>query len=198
MPDEHSEADIQGEKQHVFDETYDTEVLADRKEVEVVIVDDHCDEKVHKDGKEVNVLVLDGTKRWHLRLRKKVVWPIKRIIVAVRKKTCDEATRIDKDQIVMNLSPSMEILKHKYIIVKNLVVPTLIQIGEVIFNEVPSNLFILGLQEFYILVKSTNNKYQRIGRHERRRSIQGTWILVSLGVWCRSTHKKHLGQFLCI
>ena len=111
----------------------------------MVIVDEPCDEKVDKDGKEVDVLVLDGTKRWHLRLRKKMVWSIKRIIVAVRKKTCDEATRIDKDQIVMNLSPSMEILKHKDIIAKNLVVPTLIQIGEVIFNEVPSNPFIVGL-----------------------------------------------------
>ena len=121
IPNEHSDVDIQGEKQHVFDETYFTKVLEDRKELEVVIVDEPCDEKVDNDGKEVDVLVLDGTKRWHLRLRKKVVWPIKRIIVAARKKTCDEAMRIDKDQIVMNLSPSMEILQHKDILTKNLV-----------------------------------------------------------------------------
>ena len=77
------------------------------------MVDEHCDERVHKDGKEMDVMVLDGTKKWHLKLRKKVVWPIKRMIVAARKKTCDEAMRIDKDQIVINLSPNMQRLQHK-------------------------------------------------------------------------------------
>ena len=75
----------------------------------MVIVDEPCDEKVHKDGKEVDVLVLDGTKKRHLKLRKKVVWPIKRVIVAARKKICDEAKRIEEAPIVINLSPSMEI-----------------------------------------------------------------------------------------
>ena len=87
-----------------FDETYDAKVLEDRKEVEMV--DENCDEMVHK---ELDVMVLNATKKWHLKLRKKVVWPIKRILAA-RKKTCDEAKRIEKAPIVMNLSPSMEIL----------------------------------------------------------------------------------------
>ena len=72
VPDEQSDVDIQGEKQHVYYETYDTEVLEDRKEVEVVIAEP-CDERVHKDRKEMDVMVLDGTKRWHLKLRNKVV-----------------------------------------------------------------------------------------------------------------------------
>ena len=50
----------------------------------------------------------------------------------------------------MNLSPSMEILQHKDITTKDAVVPTLTKIGEVIFNEVPCNPFIIGLQEFYL------------------------------------------------
>ena len=50
----------------------------------------------------------------------------------------------------MNLSPNMEILQHKNITTKDVVVPTVTQIGEVIFNEVPSNPFIVGLQEFYL------------------------------------------------
>ena len=58
VPDEQSDADIQGEKQHVFDETYDIEVLEDRKEVE--IVDEHCDETVHK---EMDVMVHNATKK---------------------------------------------------------------------------------------------------------------------------------------
>ena len=88
-------------QQIVVDEPYDKKVLEDRKEVEVIVVDEPCDEKVHKDGKELDVLVLDGTKRWHLKLRKKVVWPIKRILVA-RTKTCDEDERIEEAPIVMN------------------------------------------------------------------------------------------------
>ena len=50
----------------------------------------------------------------------------------------------------MNFSPRMEILQHKDITMKDTVVPIVIQIVEVIFNEVPSNLFIVGLPEFYL------------------------------------------------
>ena len=117
-------------------------VLEDRKEVEMV--DEHCDEMIHK---ELDVMVLNATKKWHLKLGKKVVWPIKRII-AERKKTCDEATRIYKYQIVMNLSPSMEILQHKDIEKKDEKVPKVNQIDEFIYDEVPfsfSNPFIEGL-----------------------------------------------------
>ncbi len=84
-----------------------------------------------------------------MKLRKKVVWPIKRILAA-RKKTCDEAKRIEEAPIVMNLSPSMEILQHKDIPTKDAIVPTTTQIGEVIFNEGPSNPFIVGLHEFHL------------------------------------------------
>ena len=106
----------------------------------------------------------------------------------------------------MNLSPSMEILQHKNITTKDASVPTVTQIGEVIFNGAPSNPFMVGLQEFHLkmeknykhmivdldMVKSTNNKYQRIGRHKRGRPIQGTWILLSPGIWCRSTQIKNV------
>ena len=51
---------------------------------------------------------------------------------------------------MMNLSPSIIILQHKDITAKGAAVPTVTQIGEVIFNEVPSNPFIVGLQEFYL------------------------------------------------
>ena len=34
------------------------------------MVDEHCDEIVHK---ELDVMVLNATKKWHLKLRKKVV-----------------------------------------------------------------------------------------------------------------------------
>ena len=50
----------------------------------------------------------------------------------------------------MNLSPSMEKLQHKDITAKDAMVPTVTQIGEVIFNEVPSNPFFVGLQGFYL------------------------------------------------
>ena len=50
----------------------------------------------------------------------------------------------------MNLSPCMEILQHKDITKKDAVVPIVTQIGEVIFNEGPSNRFIVGLEEFYL------------------------------------------------
>ena len=49
----------------------------------------------------------------------------------------------------MNFSPSMEILQHKDITSKDATVPTITQIGEVIFTKVPSNPFIVGLQEFF-------------------------------------------------
>ena len=58
IPNEHSDENIQGEKQHVFDETYDTKVFEDRKEVEMV--DEYCDEMVHK---ELDVMVLYATKK---------------------------------------------------------------------------------------------------------------------------------------
>ena len=144
---EQIDANIKSLQQIVVDEPYDKMVLEDRKEVEVVIVDEPCDEKVHKNGKEVDVLVFYGTKRWHLKLRKKVVWPIKRIL-ATRKKTCDEAKRIEEAPIVMNLSPSMEILQHKDIEKKDAKVPKVNQIDEFIYDEVPfsfSNPFIAGL-----------------------------------------------------
>ena len=89
-------------------------------------------------------MVLNATKKWHLKFRKKVVWPIKRILEA-RKKTFDEAKRMEEAPIVMNLSPSMEILQHKDITTKDATVPIVTQIGEVIFNEVLSNPFIVGL-----------------------------------------------------
>ena len=51
---------------------------------------------------------------------------------------------------MMNLSPNMEILQYNDITAKGAVVPIVTQIGEVIFNEVPSNPFIVGLLEFYL------------------------------------------------
>ena len=105
------------------------------------MVYEHCDETIHK---ELDVMVLNATKKWHLKLRKKVVWPIKWILAA-RKKTCDEAKRIEEAPTMMNLSPSMELLQHKDITTKDAVVSIVTQIGEVIFNEVPSNPFIIGL-----------------------------------------------------
>ena len=51
---------------------------------------------------------------------------------------------------MMNLSPRMEILQNKDITTKDATVPTVTQIGEIIFNEVPSNPFIVSLQEFYL------------------------------------------------
>ena len=50
----------------------------------------------------------------------------------------------------MNLSPNMEILQYNDITAKGAVVPIVTQIGEVIFNEVPSNPFIVGFQELYL------------------------------------------------
>ncbi len=58
IPNIYSEADIQGEQKHIFDETYDIEVLEDRKQVEMV--DEHCDEMAHK---ELDVMVLNATKK---------------------------------------------------------------------------------------------------------------------------------------
>ena len=76
--------------------------------MEVIVFDEPYDEKIHKNENEMDVMVVDGTMGWHLKLNKQVVWPIKRLIVAVTKKT--QAKRIEKDQIVMIFSPSMEIL----------------------------------------------------------------------------------------
>ena len=83
-----------------------------------------------------------------------MVWPIKRILVVrKRKKTCDEDKRIEEAPIVMNLSPSMDILQHKDITAKDAAVPIVTQIGEAIFNEVPSNPFIVCLQAFYLNIE---------------------------------------------
>ena len=108
------------------------------------MVDENCDEMVHKG---LYVMVLNATKKWHLKLRKKVIQPIKRILVA-RTKTHDEAKKIEEAPIVMNSSPSMEILQHKDITTKDARIPTVTQIGEVIFNKVPSKTLIVGLHDF--------------------------------------------------
>ena len=41
-------------------------------------------------------------------------------------------------------------MQHKDITAKGATVPIVIQIGEVIFNEIPSNPFIVRLKEFYL------------------------------------------------
>ena len=106
-----------------------------------------------------------------MRLRKKVVWPIKRIIVVARKKIHDATKRIEKAQIVINLSPSMEILQYKDIRKKDAKVPRMNQIDEFIYNEVPfvfPNPFIAGLQEFYL-----NSYVEEV--YENMKVDLGTW-----------------------
>jgi len=76
-----------------------------------------------------------------------VVWPIKWVL-ATRKKNCDEAKRIEEAPIMMNLSPRMEILQHKDITTKDAGIPIVTQIGEVIFNKVPSKTLIVGSHDF--------------------------------------------------